>query len=85
MVFLSYLSSLYDIIKKHLPSVKVGGYADDHQLYLSYNPGSSEVEEDALQKMEQCISEVRAWMLTHHLKINDAKTEFWRLNNSYRK
>ena len=36
VAFLGYLSSLYDIIEKHLPSV--GGYADDHQLYLAFRP-----------------------------------------------
>ena len=35
VVFLGYLSSLYDTMKKHLPYVNVGGYADDHQLYIS--------------------------------------------------
>ena len=48
-LFLSYLSSLYDVITRHLPSVHVGGYADDHQLYLSFKPGKPEDELLAIQ------------------------------------
>ena len=76
VVFLGYLSSLYDLIKEHLPEVHVGGYADDHQLYIAYNPGDSISEQIALNRIQSCISDVRKWMLTHRLKINDLKTEF---------
>ena len=76
VIFLGYLSSLYDIIEKHLPSVQVGGYADDHQLYLSYKPGDTTSESNAIAKLSACIADVRTWMLSHKLKINDTKTEF---------
>ena len=32
VLFVIYISSLYDVISRHLPNVH--GYADDHQLYL---------------------------------------------------
>ena len=76
VIFLGYLCSLYDILEKHLPSVQVGGYADDHQLYLSYKPGNNTSDTTAVEKLCACIAEVRSWMLTHKLKINDTKTEF---------
>ena len=75
VIFLAYLSSLYDIMERHLPEIKVGGYADDHQLYLSYHPGNQENEQDMINRFDRCISDVRSWMLTHYLKINDSKTE----------
>jgi hypothetical protein len=74
VAFLGYLSSLYDIIEKHIPHV--GGYADDNQLYLEFQPCGREAQDDAVSKMQECISDVRTWMLTHKLKINDSKTEF---------
>ena len=46
------------------------------QLYLDFTPGKKDAEIDALRSMEGCIEEVRTWMLTHKLKINDNKTEF---------
>ena len=54
----------------------IGGYADDHQLYLAFNPESQQNEMDAIQCLEACIADIRTWMLTHRLKINDSKTEF---------
>ena len=51
-------------------------YADDTQLYLSFQPGLSMSQDNAKQAMEACISDVRIWMINHHLKLNDGKTEF---------
>ena len=62
-------------MKKHLPYVNVGGYADDHQLYISYNPNDKDTEAQMILKLEECIADVRHWMLRHRLKINDSKTE----------
>ena len=39
VVFLGYLSSLYDIIELHSPNV--AAYADDTQLYLGFSPSSA--------------------------------------------
>ena len=75
IIFLGYLTSLYDIFERHFPHVRVGGYADDHQLYLSYTPGVKNNENEMIIKFGKCIEEVRTWMLTHRLKINDSKTE----------
>ena len=69
VAFLGYLSSLYDVI------AEVGGYADDNQLYLDFKPKSDD-EQAAINNMNMCIADVRSWMLTHNLKINDSKTEF---------
>ena len=83
VVFLGYLSSLYDIIKTHLPDVHIAGYADDHQLYAAYNQSDSDSELIALNKIQACISDVRKWMLSHKLKINDLKTEFMIIGSKY--
>ena len=48
-------------------------YADDTQLYISFkcnNPLS------ALPKLNNCISDIRVWMIKNKLKSNDSKTEF---------
>ena len=74
VAFLGYLSSMYDIVDKHLPVI--GGYADDHQLYLAFNTGSQQNEMDAVRCLEACIADIRTWMLTQQLKINNSKTEF---------
>ena len=48
-------------------------YADDTQLYLFFkcdNPSKT------LSKLNNCISDIRVWMIKNKLKINDSKTEF---------
>ena len=74
VTFISYISSLYDVIDSF--GVNVGGYADDTQLYLSFKPTPDGLtEKETIHKMNNCISAVRTWMLQHKLKINDGKTE----------
>ena len=50
-------------------------YADDTQLYLSFNAYEPAEESLARQRLELCISEIKSWMAQHQLKLNDDKTE----------
>ena len=52
------------------------GYEDDHQIYINFKPDAGPGEEFALSCLQDCISEIRLWMLSNKLKINDSKTEF---------
>ena len=45
-------------------------------LYLSFSPDTASNQTDAVIAMERCISDIRTWMLTDKLKLNDDKTEF---------
>ena len=69
-----YASSLFDIMKFHLPAVHT--YADDTKLYKSFNPVDNTSEAAAVVAMENCIHDVRAWMRDAKLMLNDDKTEF---------
>ena len=72
VLFVIYISSLYDVISQHLPNVH--GYADDHQLYIWFKPEPVS-ERESIKATEMCVSEVRKWMLANRLMINDSKTE----------
>ena len=74
LLFTIYASSLFDIMKFHLPSVHT--YANDTQLYISFNPVDNTSEADAVIAIENCIRDVRAWMRDDKLMLNDDKTEF---------
>ena len=71
-LYLAYASTLTDIID---PGVQVYGFADDHALRHSY-PSGTETELESLQKMEQCLRNVKAWIDENRLKMNCSKTEF---------
>ena len=69
VLFNVYTTPIADICKKH--QVHYHRFADDIQLYVSYNPAESEELNDAKIQLIQCIDEIRAWMLLHQLKLND--------------
>ena len=71
--FTIYASKLFEIIKNYLPQSHA--YADDTQLYLSFNADSACSQNDAVEAMEQCIRAIRSWMIKNKLRLNDNKTE----------
>ena len=60
-------------MKSHLPEVHA--YADDNQLYISFKPGSSANELEAVTALQDCILDMKTWMTADKLKLNDDKTE----------
>ena len=72
--FMIYTQPLGDIVRKH--NMKFYSYADDTQLYLSFDDHIPMSKQDALARMESCISDIKAWMLLNLLKLNDSKTKF---------
>ena len=74
VLFTIYAADLFKIIEKHLPAAH--GYADDHQVYLSFKPQHSTNERDSVVAMENCVSDLRRWMISNMLMVNDSKTEF---------
>ena len=74
LLFIIYTRKLFDIVERHLPQVHC--YADDTQLYVSFRPNQSAEADAALKSMTDCISDVRGWMISDNLMLNDDKTEF---------
>ena len=73
LLFSAYASKLFEVIKLYLSNAHA--FADDTQLYLSFNPESSLSEAEAVHAIEQCIRAIRAWMQADKLKLNENKTE----------
>ena len=42
-------------------------------IHTTFKPEESE---EAMDRLEQCIEDIRKWMASHYLKLNDSKTEF---------
>ena len=56
-------------------------YADDTQLYISFKSGSS--CKSAILSLENCVEDIKKWMLENMLKLNDDKTEFLLIGSPY--
>ena len=48
-------------------------YADDIQLYLSFKPDSEDNQTEAVDAVQECIEDIRAWMAAKQLKLNEDK------------
>ena len=75
LLYTLYTAPLGEIIRKH--DLNYHFYADDTQLYLSIQPNDINV---LVFKMEKCILEVKEWMHTNKLKLNEDKTEVILIN-----
>ena len=70
LLFIIYTAELEDVVKTH--DCRLYTYADDNQVYLLCRHSDSTA---AAAKLENCVSEVNAWMASNRLKLNPAKTE----------
>jgi len=50
-------------------------YADDTQLYVSYDVTDMEQRQEVTERLENCISDIQSWMVTNKLQLNSNKTE----------
>ena len=82
ILFTIYTLPLGDVIRKHGLSYHL--YADDTQLYLSFNPQHQGNVDSTKTAMEACISDIRSWMTTQMLKLNDDKTEVLVITSKHR-
>jgi len=69
--FSMYTVPLGAILRHHKIGYHI--YADDTQLYLCTDPKNPS---SSLDQLRTAISDIRTWMITNKLKINDDKTEF---------
>ena len=73
LLFSLYIKPLGDIIRNH--NIQFHIYADDIQMYHSFDPKNADSLHHAISRIERCIHDVRQWMVTNKLQLNDEKTE----------
>ena len=81
LLFTLYTSPLGDLCCKH--AVSFHCYADDQKNYLGFKPRVPGNDRECLDRLECCISDIRAQMKLNLLKLNDDKTEFLLLGTKH--
>ena len=72
-MFTLYTTPMQRLFRRH--GVHYHKYADDIQLYASYNPAVLGDQAETVRQLTDCIREVGQWMTLRMLKLNDDKTE----------
>ena len=67
----------------HHHGVNYHVYADDTQLYVSFDPSDPLELENALSVLQNCIKDIKIWMNFNKLKLNESKTEFFVATSPY--
>ena len=73
LLFSLYLYPISKIFQKH--RINYHFYADDIQVYISFKPSAESLSE-VTHRLELCLEEVRSWLESNGLKLNDSKSEF---------
>ena len=72
---------LFILYTKHLQhnahniNLNIHLYADDTQLYISFNPDDQYLCTMLCNKVTECINEMKKWFSTIYLKLNEDKTK----------
>jgi hypothetical protein len=79
--FTMYSQPVANIIRQY--GIEFHIYADDVQLYLSFNPKIPGDSACAIFKLTSCVKEIHLWMSHNKLKLNQSKTEFFIAASQY--
>ena len=78
ILFILYIADIEYIAKCH--GFKVHIYADDTQLYISFE--KSDIF-STISDVEQCLRSIKLWMSSNFLKINEDKTKFMLISSEH--
>ena len=81
ILFNSYIAPVSEVARRH--KVKDEKYADDEQLLLSFKPNLINEQLDAINRMENCINDIRDFLHQNMLCNNGEKTEFLIVGTSH--
>lgn len=74
VLFILYTKDLKKIANNFGLSIQL--YADDSQLYISFNPTDTMEVTLKIEAITNCLNEIKQWMVHHFMKLNDDKTKF---------
>ena len=83
LLYLVYTAPIADIIKKF--NLVYHLYADDTQLYISFNTDCSAALDEAKLRVERCVEEIDLWLCKLNLlKLDQDKTELVVISSKFR-
>jgi len=71
--YLQHTKTLGDLIRGH--GLQHQFYADDTQLYMSFQPKDAIIQTEVLTRIYNCLIKIEAWMNQNMLTLNNDKTE----------
>ena len=75
MLFTLFTAPLGEVCRKNRINFQAYACADDQQSYLSFKPSDTNSIAKCKQSLVACIKDIRKWMRTNKLKLNDEKME----------
>ena len=82
LLYLLYTAPIADIIKAH--NLQYHFYADDTQIYVTFETDSQEDASLTKARVECCVQEIIRWMIACMLKLNHDKTELAVISSKYK-
>ena len=83
LLFTIYTSPLTNVLGKHNISYHL--YADDTQLYLTFQHKEVGAVAATKEKLESCLADISGWMASRKLKLNGDKTEMLYVHSRFQK
>ena len=74
ILYTLFTSPVGDLCKEH--GIDYHSYADDTKNYHSFDCNVPGDQQKCINILESCVSDIRIWMHTNQLKLNDDKTKF---------
>ena len=62
-------------------SISLYGYADDHAIVDHFKADNRVEELQRINNIENCMVNIKKWMDSNRLKMNDTKTEYIQFGN----
>ena len=70
--YTAYASTMGEVVKQF--NVNTMGYTDDHSIYSSFQP-TLMGEQECMENMQDCLKEVKVWMTSNRLHMNEDTTK----------